>query len=209
MNNTERESAITLRILDTIHIRSDVTQRGLATGLGIALGLTNSYLKRCVRKGLIKIQQVPPNRYLYYLTPEGFAEKSRLTVRYLGSTFALYRKASADYAVLFERCRRECWTSVVLCGRSELAEIAMLRAQEHGIAVTSIFERNAASGASYLGYRVLDAHYDLESSHALILTALTDPGQVYQDLQQLRAHARILVPAFLSFVTTGDRVGNK
>ena len=58
---------------------SQITQRSLASELGIALGLTNAYLKRCVRKGWVKINQAPANRYAYYLTPRGFAEKSRLT----------------------------------------------------------------------------------------------------------------------------------
>ena len=44
--------------------------------MGVALGLANSYLKRCIRKGFIKITEAPANRYLYYLTPQGFAEKA-------------------------------------------------------------------------------------------------------------------------------------
>ncbi len=34
----------------------------MSNELGIALGLANTYLKRCARKGLIKIQQVHINR---------------------------------------------------------------------------------------------------------------------------------------------------
>ena len=95
MNNREREESLTLEILAAIEARSDVTQRHLARTMGIALGLTNSYLKRCVRKGLVKIHQAPANRYLYYLTPKGFAEKSRLTARYLSVSFAFYRNPTS------------------------------------------------------------------------------------------------------------------
>ncbi len=83
MNTPKREDSITLEILDTIDAKSDSTQRHIAQRTGVALGLANSYLKRCIRKGLIKIQQAPANRYLYYLTPKGLAEKSRLTREYL------------------------------------------------------------------------------------------------------------------------------
>lgn len=65
----DREEALTLAILQAIEARSDMTQRHLADGMGVAIGLANSYLKRCVRKGLVKITQAPANRYLYYLTP--------------------------------------------------------------------------------------------------------------------------------------------
>jgi len=77
---------LTLELLEAIEARSDVTQRHLADRLGVALGLANSYLKRCARKGLIKVHQAPANRYLYYLTPQGFAEKARLTGEYLTSS---------------------------------------------------------------------------------------------------------------------------
>ena len=74
MNNAgDKEDALTLEILEVIENQSHVTQRHLADRLGVALGLANSYLKRCIRKGLIKVQQAPANRYLYYITPKGFA----------------------------------------------------------------------------------------------------------------------------------------
>ena len=63
-----KEEIATLEILQAIENKSDVTQRHLADRLDVALGLANSYLKRTVRKGLVKIQQAPANRYFYYLT---------------------------------------------------------------------------------------------------------------------------------------------
>jgi len=192
MNTTDREDSLTLGILETIEGRKDLTQRHLADQLDIALGLANSYLKRCIRKGLVKVQQVPANRYLYYLTPQGFAEKSRLTAAYLSKSFTLYRRASADYADLLSGCAAEGHKRVVLCGRSELAEIAALRARECGIQVAGI-EDVAADG------RVPGAN----EADALILTALGDAAEVYQRLQRSMPAARVRVPAFLRFVENG------
>jgi DNA-binding MarR family transcriptional regulator len=72
-----------LGLLAAVERDSALTQRHLARELGIALGLANAYLRRCTKKGLIKMRQAPLNRYAYYLTPRGFAEKSRLTAEYL------------------------------------------------------------------------------------------------------------------------------
>ena len=44
------EQKITLGVLNAIHDNSSITQRSMAGELGIALGLTNSYLMRCVKK---------------------------------------------------------------------------------------------------------------------------------------------------------------
>ena len=87
---------IVLSVLTSIERDSSITQRKLANELGIALGLANAYLRRCVRKGLIKMSQVPLNRYAYYLTPQGFAEKSRLTAEYLAASFNFFRRARGD-----------------------------------------------------------------------------------------------------------------
>jgi len=135
MNNREKQESVTLEILEAIDAKSDVTQRHLAQRTGIALGLANSYLKRCVRKGLVKIHQAPANRYLYYLTPQGFAEKSRLTGQYLSYSFKFYRRAGDSCADALTRCKRNGWRRIALCGASDLAEIASLRALEHDIEV--------------------------------------------------------------------------
>ena len=71
----DKERQLTLGLLQAIDEREDISQRHLAQEMGVALGLANSYLKRCVKKGWIKISTAPANRYLYYLTPIGFAEK--------------------------------------------------------------------------------------------------------------------------------------
>ena len=57
---------IVLRLLSSIERDSAITQRKLAGHLGIALGLANAYLRRCVRKGFVKATRVPLNRYAYY-----------------------------------------------------------------------------------------------------------------------------------------------
>ncbi len=82
---------ITLGLLTAVEANSQLTQRSAAKELGVALGLVNAYLKRCIRKGLIKVKQAPANRYAYYVTPKGFAEKSRLTVEYLSVSLAFFR----------------------------------------------------------------------------------------------------------------------
>src|SRR5262249_60781803 len=72
-----------LKLLEAVEQDSRVTQRSLATKLGIALGLTNIYLKRLVRKGYIKCVNVRSNRISYLITPRGIAAKGRLTAEFM------------------------------------------------------------------------------------------------------------------------------
>ena len=123
--STER-SRIMLGLLDAVEQDRAQSQRLLASELGIALGLVNAYLKRCVKKGLVKVRGAPARRYAYYLTPQGFAEKSRLTVEYLSYSFGFFRQAKTDCSGLFRSAKAGGVKKVLLAGQSDLAEIAAL-----------------------------------------------------------------------------------
>jgi len=137
------DPGIVLSVLTSIERDSAITQRKLARELGIALGLANAYLRRCVRKGLVKMRQVPLNRYAYYLTPQGFAEKSRLTTEYLAVSLDFFRRARSDCAALFRQCEMLGWRNVALYGASDLAEIAILSAGETAVEVLCVIDADS------------------------------------------------------------------
>src|SRR5499425_474611 len=137
------DPGIVLSVLASIEDDSSITQRKLARELGIALGLANAYLRRCVRKGLVKMRQVPLNRYAYYLTPQGFAEKSRLTTEYLAVSLDFFRRARSDCAALFRQCEMLGWRNVALYGASDLAEIAILSAGETAVEVLCVIDADS------------------------------------------------------------------
>src|SRR3954464_6588535 len=80
-----------LQLLEAVERNARITQRTLANQLGIALGLTNTYIKRLVRKGCIKCVNVQSNRLAYLITPRGVAEKARLTYEFMQYSLQLYK----------------------------------------------------------------------------------------------------------------------
>ncbi|HUK60487.1 MAG TPA: winged helix-turn-helix transcriptional regulator [Stellaceae bacterium] len=138
------EIGIMLGMLAAVERDSHVTQRHLARELNIALGLANAYLKRCAKKGYIKIRQVPLNRYAYYLTPRGFAEKSRLTAEYLTVSFDFFRRARLDAVTLLSACQARGWNRIVLWGAGELAEVMVLSAAEADVSILAVVDGAAA-----------------------------------------------------------------
>jgi DNA-binding MarR family transcriptional regulator len=179
-SRTDRdETALMLGVLSVVDEDSRVTQRGLSGQLGIALGLANAVLRRCVRKGLIKIADAPLNRYAYYLTPSGFAEKSRLTVEYLRFSFDLFRDARRQYGELFAAARRCGRLQIVLIGVSELAEAALLSAREAGVDIVGIVDP-ARAGESHLGFAVVaEAAAFAGRASALAVCDMRDPLAAY------------------------------
>ena len=190
------ETEITLGVLSAIQDSSEVTQRSVARELGIALGLANAYLKRCVKKGLIKVAQVPSNRYAYYLTPRGFSEKSKLTAEYLSQSFLFFRLARGQCEVLFADCAERGWRRVVLAGASDLGEIATLCAREHNVEVIGFFEAGS-NRSNCAGLPVFPDAAGLHDADAVIVTDLADPQGTFEALRARLPAGRVLHPKLL------------
>lgn len=205
------DEKVVLEILAAIEREPQVTQRRLSSDLGIALGLANAILKRCVRHGLVKIAQAPLNRYTYYLTPTGFAEKSRLTLQHLRYSFNLFRDARAQYLALFAPLAARGLRRLALLGASELAEAAQLSAREVGLSILVVCDR-AYDGPAHAGIPVVRSLTALAGQiDALVLTDMRAPhDELVQALAGCQAlgldPSRILVPAFLAVAPVASAV---
>ncbi|MBI4694034.1 MAG: winged helix-turn-helix transcriptional regulator [Gammaproteobacteria bacterium] len=192
----DREESLTLELLQQIEARSDITQRHLADRLGVALGLANYCLRRSVRKGLVKITQAPANRYLYYLTPKGFAEKSRLTAEFLSAQFAFYRQASGAMEAAFAACRERGAARVLFGGVSELAEIGSVRAADFELELIGTFDPDSAQ-SRFVGRPVWTRLLDVGAADAAIFTKLAPHDGLYTNLVDYFGPARVIVPGIV------------
>lgn len=72
--------------IDILKILADnpsISQRKIAEQTGISLGQVNFLIKKCVKKGLIKIDGQTSKSIRYNLTPKGIAEKTARTLQYI------------------------------------------------------------------------------------------------------------------------------
>ena len=122
-----------LLLLSELDRDGGATQRTLASKLGVALGLTNLYLKRLARKGYIKISTIPRNRIRYLLTPQGFSEKSRLTYQYMQYSLTYYRDMRGRLKDMLSSLEGTQGQRVAICGTGEVAELAYLALREMNI----------------------------------------------------------------------------
>jgi DNA-binding MarR family transcriptional regulator len=182
------------------------SQRRIAEDLGIALGLVNAYLKRCIKKGLVKVSEAPARRYAYYLTPQGFAAKSRLTVEYLSESFSFFRRARADCTQSFALAKDRNFQSLVLCGKSDLAEIAILSAVECGVSIVAIVDRNA-DAKLFVGRPLLTTYDEISTPFdAVMITDVVDARRTFDEAVRLYGADRVLAPRLLG-LQTSDREG--
>lgn len=176
------ESQRDLHLLEALEQESTITQRTLATRLGIALGLTNLYLKRLIRKGYVKCVTVAPNRLVYSLTPRGVARKARLTYEFMKYSLDFYRDArrhlrhSLSAAVATQK-------RVAIYGTGDAAELVFLLLKDMGLDLVAVFAEGG--NGRFLGFPVHPiAEQDGVAYDILIVAVLERPAANLKRLKE-------------------------
>lgn len=101
--DTLREEA-RFRILRLLADNPELSQREIATAVGISSGATHYLLHALVEKGHVKLSnfQASPDkrRYAYILTPRGLAAKAELTRKFLARKKAEFEALKAEIETL-------------------------------------------------------------------------------------------------------------
>jgi DNA-binding MarR family transcriptional regulator len=148
-----------LEILTAIGEGRPLTQRALSARLGIALGLTNLYLRRLVRKGYVKVVDFPRKpaagkRLRYLLTPKGLLEKSRLTYDHMAYWASMYGRVRRTLREGLTPFLTRGLNRIALVGTGEPAELAYLTLREFGVEPVGVFDKSG--GGRFLGFTVRD-----------------------------------------------------
>ncbi len=190
------DPTIVLGILQAIESGERVTQRAVANELGVALGLVNAYLRRCMNKGLVKIKSAPARRYAYYLTPKGFTAKSRLTADYLANSFSFFRTARADCDRILIEAKARRMRQVALLGTGDLAEILILCATNHEVRLAVIIDQTSKV-TTFAGLPVVRDFGLLNDVDGIMVTDLKAPTTAYAAAVGAVGIDRVLAPALL------------
>lgn len=194
------QDEILLGVLNAIERDARTSQRSISSELGVALGLANAYLKRCVGKGWIKVSQIPPRRYAYYLTPNGFAEKARLTAEYFSYSFTFFRRAREQMSELMAQCADNGWKRVAFAGASELAEVGTLCAHDYPVQLAGVVDE-ARAGHRFCGLPVTVSLAELGEVDAVIVTGIPGSETIVRAMQIEVGGERVLVPALLGIAS--------
>ncbi len=188
----------TLSLLSTLEDDQHVSQRSLASRLGVALGMANGLMRRSIRKGLVKVQQAPAKRYVYYVTPKGFTEKSRLVADYLSASLSFFRRAREEYALVLDQAVDAGHKRIALYGDGELAEIALLSAQGNGHKLTAMIALGS-NRSEICTLPVISNLETLESENidAVVITCHEQPQKAYDLMVEQLGQERVYVAPLL------------
>ena len=123
----------------------------------------------------------------------------------MSGSFHFFRNARQECTHILERCEERGHHKIILAGASDLAEIVYLCAQEHTIEIVGLVDPNM-SGQTFitlLGFGDLKGAGNFD---AIVVTSLSDPQSVYNDLVSEISAERIYAPSILG---VKDRVDLK
>jgi hypothetical protein len=136
----DQKSIKELEILHEISKSEHVNQRHLSKKLGMAAGLVNLYMRRLARKGYIKIGGIKPRRLKYLVTPQGIAEKTRLTYEFALISYRYFKSATDDIKIKLSQLEQTGQKNVVIYGIGELSELCLLLLKEFDITVVAVVD---------------------------------------------------------------------
>ncbi len=117
------EELRTLTLFNTVENSPEINQRQLAQELDVSLGLTNTYFQRVLKKGWVRAKQVKPRRWLYFITPQGVLEKSRLSLSYMHRTLESFRELKSKGDDHLKILSEKGVQGIHLCGYNDLTEV--------------------------------------------------------------------------------------
>jgi DNA-binding MarR family transcriptional regulator len=175
-----------LQFLDELEKNPSISQRELSNKFGIALGLTNACIKRMVRRGWIRLREIPPRRFGYYVTPKGFAEKSKLTLTYLAYNVQHYTRLKDIIAGAFAEMASQGVKRVIFYGVSDEMEVAYVILQGTGMELVAIVDdSDRMKGKSVLGRMVREPGEvnDLKAD-AVLITSVLEKERILKNLKK-------------------------
>lgn len=101
---TQRAEDLHFRVLKLLQDQPDLSQRELASRLGVSNGKLHYCMKALIEKGLVKLGNFAHSKhhlgYAYLLTPAGIKQKAAMTSDFLKRKVAEYEALQAEIAAL-------------------------------------------------------------------------------------------------------------
>lgn len=129
-----------LRLLEELERNPIISQRQLSHKFNIALGVTNACLRRMVRKGWIRIRGLSHRKIGYYLTPKGFAEKTKLSLHMISYTLQHYSELKKMISQKLLEMEQGGFHRIAFYGISDEMEVAYITLQGVNLKLVGIVE---------------------------------------------------------------------
>lgn len=189
-----------LNLLQELEKNPIVSQRELSHKFGIALGITNACLKRMARRGWIRITGLNHHKIGYYLTPKGFSEKAKLTLRLISWTVQHYSALKEIIGRRLLEIQSAGIERIVFYGVSDEMEVAYLTLQGVNLKLVGIVEDEEKIGRKEVfGFELKNvSQVETMKPDAVLITALVGQDERMERLRKFVDFQRVTIWNILS-----------
>ena len=166
------------KLISEISENENITQRELSKRLNLSLGSVNILIKKMIKEGLIKMNQVSKRQVLYMITPAGIMEKTKKTSRYIKVHYNAINETKKKIKMALEEINKEYDTIYVLKNESEIDQVLNAAVDEY------------IGKDMDINIRVVDAKNkvnidDKKSSVVVYLSEDEDVAKEYKEMDEL------------------------
>jgi len=191
------DSYAELNLLKEVSRTPEVTQRSLASRLGISLGLTNLLLRNLAHKGYVRVAKANWRRRLYALTPQGMAHRLLLTGAYVSRVLDHYQKIKLILQEELEPLSLHEESSLAILGTGDFAELVYLGLKELGVESIDVFTLGDPDGTKFLGMPIRDiSNLQPVDYDRVVVAILEHPENSYSYLHALGVSKEQMVTFF-------------
>lgn len=140
-----------LGLLEEIERDPDTTQASMADKLGVAVGTVNWHVKRLIAKGFVKVKRAERRKLRYIITPEGIAERAKLTVAYIENSMLLYRQTREQAIQVLDQARRHGFDQIMIEGDGDIADVCRLTSIEQGMSIVESLDDGSVAVIRIIG----------------------------------------------------------
>ena len=155
-------------------------------------------IKKLLKKGYIKAKQAPYKRFIYYLTTEGFIEKSKLVSEYINTSLIFFRTLRDEFNKAFRAEKnKNRFVSFILFGVSEVTEICVISALDNNVKVSYIVDEKYRA-KKFLGINVIKNIRKIKDNEKIIITDKDQSQKLYSELSRIFKEDKLVVIPTLS-----------
>ena len=178
-----------INFLSELEKKEIISQNVISKKIFVSLGMVNALLKKAISKGFVKAKSAPYKRYIYYLTKQGFTEKSNLVREYLEDSLSFFKKTKLLYSEIFKKIKNK---NIYIVGEGDLVDVSKLAAIEANIALNGhLIIKNKK-------LVILSGEFEKHTNNsAYVIVESKLPQGVYDDLKKIVPYNSIFHPKIL------------
>lgn len=188
-------------ILDLIEKNKDITQRELASHLGIVVSMVNLLLDRIEKEGFIKRKKHNSKKVEYNLTKTGLEKKKVLNIGYLKNAQELYQIAKINILSFLTQLELSGYEKILLYGSGEVAEILLNTINsihESAIKIVGVLDDDVMKiGKKFIETNIISLN-DLKSINydGILISSYTNHNKMFNKLKERQINESKIISFF-------------